>query len=495
MTDAHDNRRWIALVLLSLTQFMLVIDVSIVNVALSTIQEDLHFSEANLQWILSAYTLAFGGLLLLGGRLGDLFGRRRMFLTGLVVFAAGSALCGFAQTEVMLILSRGLQGAGAAIVSPVALSILTTIFEEGPERNKALGIWGAIAGIGGAVGVLAGGYLVEYASWHWIFLINLPVCLIVFALVPRFVDESVGEGDHHLDALGALVVTAGQALFIYGLVHAQTHGWTRPLTIACLAVAVLLLLSFLVIERSVKGPLLPLEIFRNRSLLGANVVGFLLGAAIFAMFFFLSLYMQQVLGYSAVGVGTRYLLFAVTIILAAGASQALVTRIGVRPVLAIGMALLLAGLAYFAFIRVNGTYPRDLVPGFIVAGIGMGFSFIPVSIAALQGVPPRLAGAASGLINTSQQIGGAVGLALLSTVAFTVKDNRVEDGRAAAQQAIQNGANPDQAMGHLVATSMVDGFHAAFWVAAGMAVIGLLAALILIPRHTEAPAAGHAPIM
>lgn len=485
------NRRWFALVLLSLTQFVLVIDVSIVNVALQAIDDSLNFSDANLQWILSAYTLTFGGLLLLGGRLGDLYGRRRLFLTGLVVFIVGSALCGFAQSELMLILSRALQGAGAAIISPVALSILTTIFPEGAERNKALGIWGAIAGIGGAVGVLAGGLLVELLSWHWIFLVNIPICLAVLVMAQRLIDESVGEGSHHLDALGALVVTAGQALFIYGLVHAQTNGWTTGVTIACLVVGVLLLVSFVFIEKRVKDPLLPLEIFRNRSLLGANVVGFLLGASIFAMFFFLSLYMLNVLGFSALETGVRYLLFAVVSVLAAGASQALVTRIGVKPVLLTGLGFLMAGLVYFTFIRVEGSYPRDLVPGFIVAAIGLGFSFVPVSIAALTGVTARLAGAASGLINTSQQIGGAVGIAILSTVAFTVKDHRMEDGQAAAQQAIQSGGNPDQVMGRLAGSAFVDGFHAAFWVAACMAVVGLVATIILVPNLKGEAASGH----
>lgn len=486
MTSSRD-RRWLALVLLSLTQFVLVIDVSIVNVALTPIQQALEFSPANLQWILSAYTLAFGGLLLLGGRLGDLYGRRRMFITGLAVFTVGSALCGLAQTELMLILSRGLQGAGAAIVSPVALSILMTTFAEGAERNKALGIWGAIAGIGGAVGVLAGGVLTEFFSWRWIFLVNVPICLAVLLLAPRFIGESKGEGSYHLDALGAVVVTLGQALFIYGLVHGQTDGWANPVTLACLAVGVALLLSFVAIERRVKEPLLPLEIFRNRSLLGANVVGFLLGAAIFAMFFFISLYMGQVLSYSPMEIGVRYLLFAVVIILAAGASQALVTRLGVRPVLTAGMLLLLVGLVYLTFMRVNGTYMRDLVPAFIVCGIGMGFAFVPVSIAALQGVTPQLAGAASGLINTSQQIGGAVGIAILSTLALTVQENRLDEtlpGWREAPAVAPGTAPPPQAAAAL-ADGAVSGFHAVFWAGAAMALVAVIATLVFVPRQVD----------
>lgn len=474
-----DNRRWIALTLLSLTQFVLVIDVSIVNVALSAIQDALEFSQANLQWILSAYTLTFGGLLLLGGRLGDLFGRRRLFLVGLVVFIVGSTLCGLAQSELMLILSRGLQGIGAAIISPVALSILTTTFAEGSERNKALGIWGAIAGIGGAVGVLAGGVLTEYLSWRWIFLVNVPICLAVLFFVPRYVDESRGHGRPRLDIGGALSVTTGLAALIYGLVHAETDGWTDTTTLVVLAVAAALLVAFVVIESTVADPLLPLGIFRNRTLTGANVVGFLLGAAIFAMFFFLSLYMQQVIGYSALGVGVRYLLVAIVIILAAATSQALVTRFGVRPVLTMGMLLLLAGLLYFAQIRVNGSYGRDLVPGFILAGAGLGFSFVPVSIAALMGVEARLAGAASGLINTSQQVGGAVGIAILSTIANTVTNNRVTD---AASAAAAGGGDPKVAADAALPAALVDGFSTSFYVSAGMALIGLAMTLLIIRR-------------
>jgi len=483
-----DRRRWIALTLLSLTQFVLIIDVSIVNVALEDIRGALEFSQEDLQWILSAYTLTFGGLLLLGGRLGDLFGRRRLFLIGLVVFTAGSALCGFAQTDLMLILSRALQGVGAAIISPVALSILTTTFAEGSERNKALGIWGALAGVGGAVGVLAGGLLVEYLSWRWIFLVNVPVCLAVLFFVPRYVDESRGEGRPRMDAAGAISVTAGLALLIYGLVHAETDGWTDPVTLATLGGAVLLIALFVVIEARVRDALLPLSIFRNRTLSGANVVGFLLGAAIFAMFFFLSLYMQQVLGYSALGTGLRYLLVAIVIVIAAGASQALVTRLGVRPVLAIGMGLLALGLLYFAQIRVDGGYGRDLVPGFILAGIGLGFSFVPVSIAALQGVEARLAGAASGLITTSQQVGGAVGIAVLSTIANAVTSDRVDETAAGAASA---GRDPQAAVASVLPDALVDGFRTQFYVAAAMAVVGLLLTLFIVRRVRVVPGEPH----
>jgi EmrB/QacA subfamily drug resistance transporter len=461
-----DSRKWSVLVLLCITQLILVLDISIVNVALTDIQKALDFSLENLQWVVSAYTLTFGGFLLLGGRMGDLFGRRRLFLIGLAVFALASLTCGLSQSDGMLIGARAVQGIGAAIIAPVSLSILTTTFAEGAERNKALGIWGGIAGAGGAIGVLAGGVLTNFLGWEWIFLVNVPIAATVFFLIPRFVSESRAENLKGLDIAGSVTGTAGLAGIVYGLVHAQTDGWGNSVTIAVLVASVALLGSFLFIESRSKSPILPLSIFKLRTLAGANIVGFLLGCAIFAMFYFLSLYMQQVLGYDALGTGLRYLLVAIVIIVAAGASQALVTRLGVRPILAGGMFLLTLGLLWFTMVSVNGSYTVDLVPGFILAGIGLGASFVPVSIAALQGVTSELAGVASGLINTSQQIGGALGIAILSTVANTVTENNSPTGSL-------QGASPQ---------SVVDGLSAAFWVGAGMAVIGLLATLLVIQK-------------
>jgi EmrB/QacA subfamily drug resistance transporter len=478
--ERSESHAWIVLTLLSLTQFILVIDVSIVNVALSSIQHALAFSEANLQWILSAYTLTFGGLLLLGGRAGDLLGRRRVFMAGLIVFTFGSALCGFAQSELMLILSRALQGVGAAAISPGALSILMTTFPEGSERNRALGVWGAIAGVGGAVGVLAGGILVQYLSWRWIFLVNLPIGLTVLILTPRYVRESRGTTGGRLDVAGAVSITGGLALLIFGLTHAQTTAWSNAVTIAALIASAVLIVGFVVIEARVSDPILPLRIFRIRSVTGANVVGFLLGSSIFATFFFLSLYMQQVLGIDALGVGLRYLLLAGVIILAAGISQALVTRFGVRPILAIGMLLLMIGLLYFTNLRVDGTYIRDLVPGFILVGVGLGFAFVPVSIAALEGVTGSLAGAASGLINTSQQVGGAVGVAVLSTIAVTVSTNHVTK---AVKTAVAAGGSAPHAAAAAAPQALVDGFQTAFYVAAATALVGLVCTVLLIRRQ------------
>ena len=307
--SSSDTRKWIALVLLCATQFMVVLDVAIVNVALPSIQDALDFSQENLQWVVSAYTLTFGGFLLLGGRTADLLGRRRVFLAGLALFSAASLACGLAQTDTFLIAARAVQGVGAAVISPGALSILMTTFKEGSERNKALGIWGAIAGVGGAAGVLLGGILTDTLGWEWIFLVNVPVGIAVILLTPRFVAESRAEGaTRSFDVAGAVSVTAGLALLVYALVNTDSAGWASGETIGLMALSAALIVSFVVIEMRAKAPLLPLSIFRLRSLTGANIVGLLLGAAIFSMFFFLSLYMQQVLGYSALRSGFAYLL-------------------------------------------------------------------------------------------------------------------------------------------------------------------------------------------
>ena len=462
------SRKWIALVLLCATQFLVVLDVAIVNVALPSIQTALDFSQQDLQWVVSAYTLTFGGLLLLGGRAADLLGRRRVFMVGLVVFSLASLACGFATSDTFLIVARAVQGVGAAIISPAALSILVTTFDEGAERNTALGIWGAIAGIGGAAGVLLGGILTDAFGWEWIFFVNVPVGLAVLALVPRFIEETQATGvSRNFDVAGAVSVTAGLALLVYALVNTDSAGWASGETFALLAGAFALLAAFIVIEIRAKAPLMPLGIFRLRSLSGANGVGLLLGAAIFSMFFFLSLYMQQVLGYSALRSGLAYLLVAVTIIIAAAVSQALVTRLGVKVVLATGMALLTLGLLWFTQIDVHGSYLTDLVPGFLLAGVGLGFSFVPVSIAALQGVRPHEAGIASGLINTSQQVGGALGIAVLSTIATTHTESVVRQAGGASS------ALPG---------ALTEGFQYAFAVGAGMTLAGLILTLVMFSR-------------
>ena len=477
MSEA-DRRRWASLALLCAVQFMVVLDVAIVNVALPSIQSALGFSESGLQWVVSAYTLTFGGLMLLGGRAADLLGRRRVFLVGLAVFSLASLACALAQSDTWLIIARAVQGSGAAIISPAALSIVMTTFAEGRERNKALGIWGAIAGVGGAVGVLLGGVLTDALSWEWIFFINVPVGFAVLALGPRLLKESRVEGaTRHFDLFGALTVTAQLVLLVYALVEAPEAGWASLQTIGLLALSGALLVAFLLIEHRSVAPLVPLGLFRNRSLTGGNVVGFLLGASIFAMFFFLSLYMQQVLGYSPLRTGIAYLAIAVTIVLSAGASQALVTRLGVKPVLLTGMILTLAGLLWFTQVSVDGSYWVDLLPGFLVSGVGLGFAFVPVTIAALSGVTNREAGVASGIINTSQQIGGAVGVAILSTVATT----RTATALAAGESQL---------------SALTSGFAYAFAVGAGMALLGVIATVALVSRRVRVPQAevGGTPV-
>jgi EmrB/QacA subfamily drug resistance transporter len=475
----QDERKWLALILLCAVQFMVVLDVSIVNVALPTIQKALNFTDANLQWVVSAYTLTFGGFLMLGSRVADLLGRKRLFMAGLVLFSAASLACGLSNTDSQLIGFRAIQGLGAAIIAPASLSLLTTTFAEGEERNKALGIWGAIAGAGGAVGVLLGGILTDKVGWEWIFFLNVPIGLAVIAGGLRVLHESKVEmDDASLDIAGAITVTAGLTALVYGLVSTDTHSWTSSLVLGSLALSAVLLGIFVAIELRAKAPVLPFSIFRNRSLTGANIVGLLLGASIFSMFFLLSLYMQQVLGYSALKAGLAYLLVAGVIILAAGASQALVTRIGVRTVLIAGMALTIAGLLWFSQVSVGGSYQVNLVPGFILAGLGLGFSFVPVQIASLVGVSHDEAGIASGLINTSQQVGGALGVAILSTITFTRVDSYMTS----------HGNNPA-----LFPNALVDGFNVAFLAGAGLALIGLIATLLYIPKVTPQDVAEAAP--
>ena len=474
---APDPKRWKALAVLGVAYLMVVLDVSIVNVALPSIQEELDFTTENLQWVVSGYALTFGGFLLLGGRMGDLLGRRKLFMVGLTLFAISSLLCGLSVSSGMLIAMRLVQGAAGAILAPSVFSITLVTFREGAERNKALGILGAIAGSGAAIGVLLGGILTEYAGWEWIFFVNVPIGLAALALVPRYVVESKAEGlEHHFDAAGAFTVTASLMLFVYGLTQTTNVGWTSWQTLASFTGSAILMAAFLVIETRSHSPLVPLGIFKRRTLAGANLIGFGLGTTIFGMFFLLSLYMQIVLGFSALQTGVGYLAVALTAVASSGIAQALVTRLGVKPVLATGMALLCAGLILFTQVSVDGTYVADLLPGFILVGVGLGFSFVPVSIAALAGVSGKEAGLASGLINTSQQIGGALGLAILTTVSTTRTDNLTPPGQLPSL------------------TALVDGYSAAFWVAAGFAAISLVITLLILKRQdlVSAPEA-HAP--
>jgi EmrB/QacA subfamily drug resistance transporter len=459
MTEAQvlERRRWIALALLCVAQFMVILDASIVNVALPTIGTSLHFSQDNLSWVVNAYVLTFGGFLLLGGRMADLLGRRRMFMGGLILFALASLAGGLATNESQLIAARAVQGLGAAILSPAALSIVTTTFRDGAERNKALGVWGAVAGSGGAAGVLLGGVLTSGLGWEWVLWVNVPIGIAAAAIAPTLLAESREESrTRSFDVAGAVSVTGALSLLVYALVDANNAGWGSTQTIGLLALSALLFIAFVAIEMRSKDPVVPFGIFRSRTITGANVVGLLIGASLFSMFFFISLYMQQVLGYSAIHAGLSYLPLALTIIVFAGIASQLTTRIGFKPVLATGMVFIGAGLIWFSQVSVGGSFLADILGPSLLAAAGLGLVFVSDTIAAVSGVPDREAGLASGLINTSQQVGGALGLAVLSTIANSVTGSA-----------------------HTPA-ALTDGFQSAFLGGAGIAILGLAATLILI---------------
>ena len=483
MTRANNylDRRWTALILLCVAQFVVVLDASIVNVALPSIGRGLHFSEQNLPWVVNAYVIAFGGFLLLGGRAADLLGRRRVFMAGLALVAVASLAAGFAANQGQLIAARAAQGLGAAIISPSALSIVTTLFRDGAERNKALGAWGAVAGSAGAAGVLLGGILTDGLGWEWVLWVNVPVSLIALALTPGLIPESRSESaTRHFDAAGAVSVTAGLSLLAYALLDASSAGWGSAKIVSLLALSVALIGAFIAIELRSKAPLVPFRIFRSRTLTGANVVGVLLGASLFSMFFFISLYMQQVLGYSPIHAGLSYLPLALTIIFAAGVGGQFVTRFGFKPILAAGMAFVAVGLLWFSRVSVGGGFISDILGPSLLAAMGLGFGFVTSTIAAVSGVKDQEQGLASGLINTSQQIGGALGLAVLSTIATT----RTHDVMAGG--------------GSSLSKALTDGFQSAFLGGAVLAGLGFLAALILIRSrdsraHVEMANAEAAP--
>ena len=465
MTNSQTERRkWLALALLCSVQFMVVLDVAIVNVALPSIKEDLGFSQENLQWVISAYALMFGGFLLLGGRAADLLGRRRMFVIGLVVFSAASLLSGLAWSDGALIGSRALQGLGSAIISPAALSIVTTTFDEGRDRNRALGAWGAVGAFGAVAGVLLGGVFTELLSWEWIFYVNVPIGLAALALTPLLLVESRDARAQSFDLPGAALVTGGMVTLVYAFTRAGDEGWTASGTLVMFALAAGLLSAFLVREARTRDPLMPFSIFRLRTLVGANFAGVILGTVIFSMFLMLTLYMQQVLGYSPLRTGLAYLAVAGTAILWSAVAANLVTRVGVKPVLVAGMSLFTAGLAYFTQVSVGGSYVSDLLPGFLLIGAGLGLSLVPISIAALAGVRASEAGLASGLINTSQQIGGALGIAALSAAATSTTSDGIAAGKA-------------------LPFALTDGFHTAFSIGAIAGLVGVLVALVVIRRR------------
>ncbi len=458
--------RWRAFAVLAVSFFMTIIDLAIVNVALPTIGRELHFSESNLQWVVTAYALTFGGFLLLGGRAADLLGRRRILMLGMAVFTAASLGAGLATSAGFLIAMRGLQGFGAAVVLPAALSIVMNMFEEGAERNKALGLWGGIGAAGATIGLIAGGLLTRYAGWEYIFLVNVPIGVAVLLLAPRIVPESRLEAvRRRFDPLGAVTVTGGLLLLVYAFSKAPEVGWGAARTVSLLAVSAAALVAFFVVETRVEAPLMPLRIFRLRTVAAANAVGLLLGGSFFAFIFIGTLYMQQVLGYSALQTGVAWLAASLTSVALAGLAQMLVTRTSAGPVMALGMALVGGGALWATQVPVHGHFWSALAGPLFVAGAGTAFGFIPVSIAGLAGVPEREAGLASGLLNTSQQLGGAIGVAIASTVAATHFKTLLGDG---------NTAN----------VALRGGFQWAFWVCGAIALLALPTLALLRGKGT-----------
>jgi EmrB/QacA subfamily drug resistance transporter len=483
MTEPTEVRsKGLALALLAMTQFVVVLDASIVNVALPSIGTALDFSQGDLSWVVNAYTLTFGGFLLLGGRMADLLGRRRMFIIGLILFGVASLLGGLAQSDAWLIAARAVQGLGAALISPAALSIVTTTFAEGAERNRALGVWGAVAGAGGAAGVLLGGVLTEYLGWEWVLLVNTPITFVAAFFAPRLLVESRDERESAFDIPGAVSVTAGLALLVYGLVNAAQVGWESAETLGILAGALVLLVAFVAIEARTKHPLMPFSIFRLRTLRGANIVGLLVGMSLFSMFFFISLYLQQVLGYEPLKAGLAYLPLALLIVVSAGAASQLVTRIGFKPSLVGGMVFIAAGLLWFSQVSPDGTYVGDVLFPSMLAAVGLGLAFVPVTIAAVTGTEPGEAGLASGMLNTTQQVGGALGLAIAATVANSTTLDAFAGGERNR------------------AVALTEGFQDAFLVCAGFAILGAVLAAVLISsrdsrEHAEAARRGEVEVV
>lgn len=463
---------WVVLALVSMAQFVVVVDGTITNVALPSMQEALNISPENLQWIITSYTLAFGGFLMLGGRTADILGRKKVFIIGVLAFALASFAVGISQNEATVIVARGIQGFAAAFMSPAALSVVLNTFSEGKERNKALGVWGAITSSGAAIGLLAGGALTQYLNWRWNFFVNVPIALVVAGLSVRYLQESKADlGHNHFDTFGAVTVTGGLMLLVYALTKAPVWGWGDPWTLGLLAVSLAILGAFFYNEHRSKHPLVPLSIFTTKNVGKANLVMFPMIAAMFAMFFFLTLYVQNVLGYEPFKTGLAFFPIAIVIGIVATIASNLVIKIGYKPLLVVGPALVGAGLFWLGFLPVDGNYLTDILPPLVIVSAGMGLSFVGGTIGATNGVASKDSGLASGLFNTTGQIGGALGLAILSAVAASATTNALKDAGAAVA------TNPA-----LQVTALVDGFHAAFFVGAGLGLLGSLIALIWIKQ-------------
>ena len=467
------DRRWLALIILCLGTLMIVLDATIVNVALPTIAEDLGFSETSLNWVVNAYLLTFGGFLLLGGRLGDLFGHRRLFLIGIVLFTVASLACGLANSQELLIGARAIQGLGGAVVSAVALSLVMMLFTETGERAKAMGVYGFVASGGGTIGVLAGGVLTDALNWHWIFLVNIPIGIAVYALsVSLLPADNVTAGDRRVDIAGAVTVTASLMLAVYAINNGKEVGWVTVQTLGLLAASVVLLVGFLVIESRVSHPLVPLGLFKHRNISTANGVGVLLAGSMFAWFFLTALYLQSVLGYNPLQVGLAFL--PSSLIMGAfslGISAKLVMRFGIKPPLVAGMLFMAAGMLLYARVPVDGSFLVDVLPGSVLLGIGAGMGFNPLLLAAMGDVEPAQAGLASGVVNTAFMMGGALGLAALSSLAASRSDNLLSSG-------------DDQL------TALTGGYNVAFLIGALFAIAGATIGGLLI--RADKPAAMHA---
>jgi EmrB/QacA subfamily drug resistance transporter len=469
-SSSRATNPWLILVIACLAQFMVVLDATVVNIALPSVQRGLHFSAANLQWVVNGYTLIFGGFLLLGGRAADLLGRKRLFIAGVVLFSAASLLNGVAQSSGMLIVGRGLQGLGGALVSPAALSIVTTTFTDGDQRTKALGVWSAIAAGGAAAGLLFGGILTDIASWRWVFFVNVPVGIASVLLALRFVTESRMETAHRsYDIAGAVTVTGGLVVLVYAIVKAQAYGWGSARTLGLGAAAFVLLAAFLVIESRSKAPLMRLNIFRIRTLAVADTALLLVASGMFGMFFFASLYVQEILGYSPLKAGLAFLPVSAGIMVGAGVAQQLIKRFGVRLVSIGGVMLATAGMAVLTQLPVHGSYAGNLLVGLLPMSIGMGLTFVPITLLGTGGVQGEDAGLASGLFNTAQQVGGSLGLAILSSLAASQTSSLLSHGAAGG-----------------VAAARVSGYHVAFAAAAGMlAAAAVLMAFVLRRSHVR----------
>jgi EmrB/QacA subfamily drug resistance transporter len=477
-TEAENQHLGLALVVIALAQLMIILDATIVNVAIPTIHSDLHFSEANLEWLVTAYALTFGGMLVFGGRTGDLYGKRRMFMIGIGIFATASLLGGFAQDQAWLIITRGLQGVGGAIASPTALSLVATTFPEGPPRNRAMGIYAAMSGAGGAIGLILGGVFTSYVSWRWIFFVNVPIAAVALLLAPRVLNESKPIPGR-LDTLGAITVTAGMISLVYGLTNATTHSWGSPGTVAPLLAAGVLLVSFVLIERVQPAPLMPLSIFANRNRSGAYAIMLMIGTSIFSMFFFLTQYLQNVHGYSAIRAGLAFLPMAAGIIASATIVSRILTRVGIRIPLLVGPAFALAGMIWLTQITATSQY-ADILGPLILLSLGAGQTFVPLTVTAVAGVKSEETGLASALLNTSQQVGGAVGLAVLGTIAAAATRNQL-----AAVAGHVNAAS--------LAAATTHGYTRAFTVGAGLLVVALaISATVIRVKPSSTGAAAQA---